>query len=800
MKNIFRFSCFYFSLLLFVYGCGESVKTDTLNEGVGRMQSFNLSDVRIEDGLFLEAQQAGLKYLLALDADRLLAPFRRDAGIESAMDNYPNWENTGLDGHIGGHYMSALSNMYAATGDTACLNRANYMIDVLAMCQAKNGNGYIGGVPDAKQMWTDIAEGRIDAGTFSLNNKWVPLYNIHKTFAGLYDVYVNTGNKKALDILVKYTNWMYNVCSKLTDDQIQQMLVSEHGGLNEVFVDVADVTGDKKYLELARRFSHRAIIEPLLGGENKLTGLHANTQIPKVIGFKRYADVAGDSAWNAASAFFWNTVVDKWTISIGGNSVREHFHPADDFSSMIESEQGPETCNTYNMLKLTRLLFLSDPQPKYADYFERALFNHILSSEHREKGGLVYFTPMRPRHYRVYSQPQTSFWCCVGSGIEGQGKYGQMVYSHTDNSLFVNLFIASRLTWRDKNVVLTQSTKFPYDEVSEFKIEASKPTDFNLMIRLPKWVKDGGFKVEVNGKAFDYKLVGGFACVAKTWETGDVVKVYLPMQTSVEYMPDGSNWVSFVHGPIVLGAVTSTTDLDGLWADDSRMGHVANGPLYPINEAPAIVCDDKNLLTAIEPVAGKQLTYRMKNLNNAGDSLMLELKPFFDIHEARYVVYWPVYSTSEYEQKKAEMAKKEKEMLALEARTIDKVQPGEQQPESDHFVKFEKSHAGIHHDRHWRSAAGWFSYEMKKPNNNCMLLVTYHGLEKNRDFDILIDEQVVATVKMLGDKGDVFYDEQYVVSAEVLKKLKNKTINLKFSAHEGSATAGIFGVRLINVE
>ncbi|NCU05618.1 MAG: glycosyl hydrolase, partial [Chitinophagaceae bacterium] len=369
-----------------------------------KLETFALSDVRLLNSPFKQAQETDKKYILSMDVDRLLAPFLREAGIETKAISYPNWENSGLDGHIGGHYISALANMYAATGDAEILRRLNYMIDQLEKCQKKDADGYVGGIPGGKKMWQDVAAGKINAGGFSLNDKWVPLYNIHKLYAGLIDAYTIAGNQKAKTILVKLSDWFYTITSKLSDEQLQTILRSEHGGMNEAFADVAAITGDKKYLELAKRLSHKVILNPLLQQKDALNGLHANTQIPKVIGFLRIASIAGDSIWANAANFFWNTVTQHRTISIGGNSVREHFHPANDFSSMIDTKEGPETCNSYNMLKLSKQLFLSHPSATYMDYYERTMYNHILSSQHPD-GGFVYFTPIRPRHYRVYSQP-----------------------------------------------------------------------------------------------------------------------------------------------------------------------------------------------------------------------------------------------------------------------------------------------------------------------------------------------------------------------------------------------------------
>jgi uncharacterized protein len=625
MKNVIAFVV---SSLIFVSAFSQKLST------------FPLSSVQLLKGPFKEAQQTDLQYMLQLDPDRLLAPFLKEAGIQPIKENYGNWENTGLDGHIGGHYLSALSNMYLATGNKDVLQRLNYMIGSIDSCQRKNGNGYVSGVPGGKAMWQEIRESKIIAGSYS--QKWVPLYNIHKLFAGLRDAYLIAGNEKAKEILIKLSDWFIDLTKDLSDEQIQQMLRTEHGGINEVFADVAAITGDNKYLVMAKKLSHKAILSPLLEEKDSLNGLHANTQIPKVIGFKRISEIDGDTSWAHAAEFFWNRVVQHRTVSIGGNSVHEHFNSSSDFSSMINEAQGPETCNTYNMLRLTEKLFLSDPKSAYIDYYERAIYNHILSSEN-PKGGFVYFTPMRPQHYRVYSQPQESFWCCVGTGMENHGKYGQMIYVHDANDLFVNLFIASKLQWKEKNISVIQQTNFPYQETSSIKFAIDHPKSFAVHIRYPSWVRDGQMQISVNGqKSKAAKDEHGFAVINRTWKTGDVVSIRLPMQANMEYLPDGSPWASFLYGPIVLAAKTDTSNLTGLKADGSRMGHVAGGPLCPIDKAPMIISSQANPALQLKRVKDKPLHFRATNLIYPAAYRNLIFQPFYTVHDARYMIYWRV--------------------------------------------------------------------------------------------------------------------------------------------------------------
>ncbi len=762
------------------------------------LESFPLQSVRLLESPFKKAQLTDLKYMLALDADRLLAPYLREAGLEPKAATYGNWEGTGLDGHIGGHYLSALSNMYAATGNAEVKKRLDYVLDWLEKCQLKNGDGYLGGVPGSKKLWQDIAAGKINAGSFSLNDKWVPWYNIHKMYAGLVDAYKQTGSKKAKDMLVRFSDWCINLTKNLSDEQVQNILRSEHGGMNEAFADVTAITGDQKYLALARRFSHQRILQPLLQEKDSLTGMHANTQIPKVIGFMRVAEVGGDKDWAEAANFFWQTVVHNRTVSIGGNSVREHFHPATDFSSMLESKEGPETCNTYNMLKLTKQLFLQQHSAAYMDYYERALYNHILSSQH-PNGGFVYFTPMRPRHYRVYSQPQEGFWCCVGSGLENHTKYGELIYAHNKKDIFVNLLIPSTLQWKERGITLTQQTEFPYEEQSSMRLTLPKSQQFAIHLRQPSWLK-GTMKVLVNGKEVNGKLdaTASYIAIDRQWKSGDVLKVVLPMQTKAEQMPDGSSWVSFVHGPIVLAAATDTSNLQGLRADDSRMGHIANGPLYPVEDAPLLVTTEANVAAAIKQVSGKPLTFSASNLIYPDQYKSLQLVPFYTVHDARYMIYWPITTPEGLSKRREAIRQREAARLQLESITVDQVAPGEQQPESDHNFKGEKTESGVFQDRHWRHATGWFSYDLKNKNaEGRTLRITYFSADRNRSFDILVNNQLLQTVKLEGRQQEGFYDVDYALPEALLKNMTNGVMTVKFVAQPGSTAGGIFYVRLL---
>ncbi len=754
-----------------------------------KIQYFPLRDVKLSESVFNKAMQADKSYMMSMEPDRLLAPYLKEAGLQPKAENYPNWENTGLDGHIGGHYISALSLMYASTGDAKIKQRLDYMIDELDRCQTTSSNGYLSGVPSGKKIWKEISEGNIRASGFGLNDRWVPFYNIHKIYAGLRDAYWYAGIEKAKKMLIKLTDWMTNEVSALSDEQIQEMLRSEHGGLNEVFADVYEITGNKKYLQLAHRFSHQAILNPLLLGQDQLTGIHANTQIPKVIGYKRIADLENNKQWSNAADFFWHNVTEK--------SVSEHFNPVNDFSSMIKSIEGPETCNTYNMLKLTKALFATLPKSYYMDYYERALYNHILSTENYDKGGFVYFTPMRPGHYRVYSQPQTSFWCCVGSGLENHAKYGQMIYAHSANDLYVNLFIPSTLRWDDKKIILRQENTFPETAKTKLVFKQTGKSEVNLKLRCPEWTNPSAVAITVNGKKQDVTVDhDGYFNLNRKWKKGDVIEMSLPMHLTAEQLPDQSDYYAFKYGPVVLAATYGKENQQGLLADDSRGGHIAHGPQIPLNEIPVILGNGKEVINHVKPVNTQNLTFILTGLYPKEKfDKGFQLVPFYTIQEERYILYWPQADQDKIESIQKKKAEEEEETRRLDLITADKIQLGEQQPESDHYFESKDSNTGYMEDRHFRDAKGWFSYRMKNPGKNAAYLyILYFDANANRALNVEINGKKVSAKKLEGKAGN---SPQYIL-LPIPETEKNKEIlSVKFYAEDQMQTSKIIEVRLL---
>jgi DUF1680 family protein len=762
---------------------------------------FPSADVRLLKGPFLHARDLNLRTLKAYDVDRLLAPYRKEAGLPPKTAGYRNWE--GLDGHVGGHYLSALAMNYAATGDTACRRRIDYMLSELKTCQESNsvrhtiwGFGYIGGVPDSEKIWSLLMK-----GDFSLYRAaWVPWYNIHKMYAGLRDAWAYTGNADAKNIFLRFCDWGIGITSSLTDQQMQSMLDTEHGGMNEIFADAYQMTGDVKYLAAAKRFSHNMLLEPMSKGYDNLDNKHANTQVPKAVGFQRIAELDMSPEYFSAAGFFWQTVTAKRTLAFGGNSRREFFPSVSSSTDFINDVEGPESCNSYNMLRLTEGIFRTAPLARYADYYERTLYNHILSTQHPVSGGYVYFTPVRPRHYRVYSATNEAMWCCVGSGMENHGKYNAFIYTHKDDSLFINLFIASELTWKNKGIRLRQETRFPDEEQTSIRIVQGSG-DFTLMIRYPGWVAARALKILINGKPVSYTAApSSYVAVKRLWKTGDRIKVVLPMRNTIEHLPNVPAYIAIMHGPILLGARTGTEGLKGLVADASRWGHIPGGDRLPIDKAPIIVEDSQAFIVdKLEPVKNKPLTFTAPKLSLI-NPVSVTLEPFFRIHDTRYMVYWLSLTGRQYQVYLDSIAAAEKSMLDIQNRTVDFVSPGEQQPEADHDLQSSRSCTGNYLNAFWRDAGGggFFSYLLSTNRENKLaMIVRYWGAEwGNRTFDIYIDDEKMITENNTGRWNQSgFKDITYDIPSSMTEG--KSSIRVKFQASDNNTAGAVYHVRLV---
>lgn len=764
---------------------------------------FPLGDITLLDGPLKHARDLNVQVLLKYDCDRMLAPYRKEAGLQPRKPSYPNWD--GLDGHVGGHYLSALA-INAATGNEECRKRMEYMISELQQVLDANNqrpeawcHNYIGGVPNSAKMWTAFSKG--DFGPYF--GTWAPFYNIHKMYAGLRDAWLYCGNEQAKNLFLKFCDWAVDITRDLNDEQMEKMLGNEHGGMNEVLADAYAITGEQKYLDCARRFSHRMLLVPLENGKDCLDNMHANTQIPKVIGYQRIAELAHDVQYHNASEYFWEIVTRQRSLALGGNSRREHFPTKENCIDYINDIDGPESCNTYNMLKLTEDLNRVKPNGMYGDFYETAMFNHILSAQHPQHGGYVYFTSARPRHYRNYSAPNKAMWCCVGTGMEDHGKYGQFVWTHDkgvkaeDDAIYVNLFVASELNWKDRKMVIRQQTAFPYAETSVVEVAKGKGT-FILKVRKPSWCEN--FTVKGVGFDADSYEENGFVCIKRKWKKGDQIKISMPMHAYIKPMINVPQYVAIMYGPILLGMKTGTEDMRGLIADDSRFGQYAGGKKLALDEAPILLpkhLDDiaKNL----KPVPGKPLHFKLATrMENAIDG---ELQPFFEIHDSRYMMYWLALGENDYKAYMQKLADEEKARQALEARTVDKVNPGEQQPETDHNMEADVTERGNTEGVFFRDARDghFFSYLMQtKGETNLSLQLKFWGQDEWRtsEFDIYVNDKLLCSVNNSHRwRTTQFKTVDYAIPSEFVKG--KKEIRVKFVAHKGKQVGQIYGVRLV---
>jgi len=791
-----RLSLIVCTLVFITITCGTTHAQDRLYAN-----EFSLSDVTLLDGPFKNARDLNIKVLLQYDVDRLLAGYRKEAGLPEKAKIFPNWD--GLDGHVGGHYLSALAMNYASTKNEECKKRMDYLIAELKACQEANGKnnpdwaiGYAGAVPNGKKIWSTLQQGDFAA----YKSAWVPWYNVHKMFAGLKDAWMYAGNEEAKAIFLNFCDWAVNITASLTDVQMQSMLDTEHGGMNEVLADAFQMTSNKKYILAAKRFSHNMLLDAMAVGNDNLDNKHANTQVPKAVGFERIGEIANDDKFKRAGQFFWETVATKRSLAFGGNSRREFFPGVAASSDFVNEVEGPETCNSYNMLKLTEDLFRINPLAKYADFYERTLYNHILSTQHPEHGGYVYFTPARPRHYRVYSSPNEGMWCCVGSGMENHSKYSQFVYTHTDDSLYVNLFVASELNWKEKKVKIRQQTIFPYEEETKVMITEGG-SRFTLMIRYPAWVSNGEFKITLNGNPVaSTGSAQSYIAIERYWKKGDVVTVTIPMHTTIEYMPNVPNYIAFINGPILLGAKSGNEDLKGLVANDGRWAHIASGKKLPVDKAPVIIEDNLSKLSEkLKPVSGNPLNFTASEVKVVNPVELL-LEPFFKIHDTRYMMYWMSLSNAGYRSYLDSIAILEKEKLSLQKRTIDFVAPGEQQPEADHLIQKQNSNTGNFSDEFWRDArnGGFFSYLLSTNNETGLLLrIKYWGAEwGSRKFDIFIDDEKLVTEDNTGrwNKSGFQYMEYPIPDLMVKGK---GAVRVKFQALQGNTAGAVYYIQLI---
>lgn len=741
---------------------------------------FELSDVQLLDGPFKHATELNIQSLLNYEPDRFLAKFRKEAGLLPKAEHYHGWEDNTIAGHSLGHYLSACALMYQTSGDPQFLDRVNYIVAELDSCQIADGEGYIGAFPNGKRILEDeVAKGDIRAKGFDLNGIWVPYYTQHKIMAGLFDAYELCENKKALEINIRFTDWLHSVVADLSEEQIQEMLNCEHGGINESLAELYGKTGNQRYLDLSRNFHHNTILEPLSNNIDILPGKHGNTQIPKLIGLARRYELTGDTKDKRTAEFFWKTVTKHHSYVTGAHGNHEYFGPPDSLRNRLSNET-TETCNVYNMLKLTRHLFQWSASPELADYYERALFNHILSSQHPEDGKVIYNLSLEMGGHKVYQDPEW-FTCCVGSGMENHSKYGRNIYFHNNEVLYVSQFIASELNWKSKKIKLIQTTNFPEEQKSQIKIDCDTPTAFTLKIRYPLWAKEG-MTIKVNGKPYKYlDIRGDFVSIKRKWNSGDLVEIEFPFSLRLETMPDDTSRVAVFYGPIVLAG-----DL-GPEEDQN-----AYDPLY----VPVLMTENRNPNDWLTPVENQKNSFQLQGI---GKPRNIQFKPFYKTHNRRYSVYFDLFNNEQWQTQQLAYKEKLQFKKTLDSLTIDFFQPGEMQPERDHNYKDEKTWIGENKNRKFREVdrGGWFSCEMKiNKKTPYELAVDYWGgYTGSKTFDIFVDDIKIATENISNKKPGEFITVNYNIPKNM--QSKGNKITVKFLPHDGHRAGPVFGVRTI---
>lgn len=771
-----------FLLICSVFSCTEKKEEMITANGPEKIRfkvlPFEIEDVTLLDGPFKHATELNVKSLLNYEPDRLLAKFRKEAGLEPKAEHYHGWEDNTIAGHSLGHYLTAICLMYKTTGNEEFLKRANYIVDELAECQEADGDGYIGAFPDGKRILEEeVAKGDIRSKGFDLNGIWVPFYTQHKVMDGLYHAYKLCGNKKALEVECRFADWLYTVVKDLNNDQVQEMLNCEHGGINEALAELYAQTGDGKYLKMSYIFHHKAILDSLAHHKDILPGKHANTQIPKLVGTARRYELTGNRDDYEASEFFWDRVVNHHSYVTGGNCDHEYFGPPDTLRNRL-SDGTTETCNVYNMLKLSKHLFTWEADPKVADFYERALFNHILSSQHPDDGRVIYNLSLEMGGYKVYQDPQW-FTCCVGTGMENHSKYSKNIYYHNNHELYVSQYIASELNWAGKGLKLTQHTNYPEEQGTTLEFDCENPLELTVKIRYPYWAEKG-IEISVNGKAVKVnEQPGSFVAVNREWKNEDKLEVKFPFDIRLETMPDDSNRVVLMYGPLVLAG-----DLGPV--NDPHAGD----PMY----VPVFMVDNRNPATWTKAVDGKINAFFTDEVGKPRD---VEFEPFYKTHERRYSVYFDLFNKEQWDAYQAEYIAKQEKLRKMEERTIDLFRLGQMQPERDHNFKSEKAWVNQFKHKSYREAdrSGWFSFEMDVYAGQPMQLAFEYwgGFPGSRTFDIFANGTKIATENISGVKPGEFFFKYYDLPDALT--FNGEKVEIKLVPHDGHRAGPLFSAR-----
>ncbi len=801
---------------------GQETDAKAFEEKILQARPIPLNHVRLTGGPLKRAQDVTAKYLLQLEPDRMLAGYRIRAGLEPKAEGFGGWDavdSRQLTGHIAGHYLSAVSLMYSATGDEEFKQRVEYIVAELKEVQDARGDGYLGAIidrngVDGRELFERLSRGEIESSGFDLNGLWSPWYTLHKTYAGLRDAFRFTGNRTALEVEIRFAEWAERILAPLDAGQIQRMLNTEFGGMNEILVDLYADTGDKRWLDLSYKFEHRSFIEPLKRHLDILQGKHGNTQVPKLIGSADRYTYTGNVGDIMAAGFFWDQVAQHHSYATGGHGQDEYFGEPGKLSDRVDRRTA-ETCNVYNMLKLTRRLFAIRPDAHYADFHERALFNHILASIDPEDGRTCYMVPVGRGVQHEYQRMFQSFTCCVGSGMESHALHGDGIYYTADEKLWVNLYVPSEAEWGAAGVNLKVDTDFPEGESVTLVMILQTPKEFILALRRPYWAGDG-FSVKVNGERISEDIIDPFRDVPESgrpvpglpgveqsgtyvelkriWQTGDTVELILPKTLRLEPTPDNSRVAAIMWGPLVLAA-----DL----GPERERGRGGDAGIEPPT-IPVFVAAEQPVDQWVKPVPEQPGHYRITGVgrDSLGADLPVEadLVPFYRLHRRAYAVYFDLFTPPEWEEKKAEYVAEQEQLRKLERATVAYAQPGEMQPERDfNFQGPDNARAIRIMGRAGRRSASWFSFDLPvEPDHPMALVVTYFSDDRSRNqasFDILVDGQSIGHQELTRSSPPRFFDIVYPIDEDIVKGKKKVTV--RFEATEGSTIATVFGIRMI---
>jgi uncharacterized protein len=741
--------------------------------------AFHPGEVSLLNSEFKAAMDADIKYILSLNPDRLLSQFREHSGLKAKAPKYGGWEDSGLAGHTLGHYLSASALLYAQGHDPEHLKQINYIVTELNECQVARKTGYIGAIPREDSVFLEVSQGNIRSRGFDLNGAWSPWYTIHKLMAGLLDVHLYCDNAMALEIERKMADWAEGVLKNLNDEQLQKMLLCEYGGMNDVLVNTYAITGEKKYLDLSYKFHDKKILDSLAVGIDVLPGKHSNTQVPKIIGTARRFELTGRQSDFAISDFFWNTVVDHHTYAPGGNSNYEYLGTRDQLNDKL-TDNTMETCNTYNMLKLTRHMYAMNPQGKYMDFYERALYNHILASQNRSNGMMCYFVPLRMGTKKEFSDQENTFTCCVGSGIENHVKYNEAIYAKSvaDNGLFINLFIPSRLAWKEKGLTLILNTAMPASDVVKIDLSLAKSIQLPVHIRKPTWVA-GDMMIKVNNVVQKLSVdKDGYFVINRKWKSNDIIELMMKSEVYAIPMPDNPNRKAYFFGPVMLA------------------GNLGEKEPDPMKGIPALVTDNQDAKQYIIRDDAKSMTF---HTTSVGLQNNLKLQPFYSIYNDHYSVYWDVFTQQAWAEQQIVYESRRKLEYEREQSTVDELRVGEMQPERDHELVGENTEVGEEHTHKFRIAnpGGHFSFTMKVvPDFSYTLVATYWGMDnRGRQFDILVDGEKIASEDLNKYKESKFYDITYRIPTNLTNGKPKVTV--RFQPKDKNSAGPVYGVRMV---